>query len=167
MVIDNTSEVEEGYNYKHYKRVDTNIAFLEFYSGSEVIINGQKIENPVRIVDEPPLIKFIIERKQYTILPHEALETPLSKSFENMLIENYILRQITRAKNGSRSKFMLYETIYKECDLESKWEISRAKNTKIPKLLDHYKEIGIIHDWKEETNSKGEKGIKFSIKKKA
>ena len=147
--LDNTSESKY---YKYDKFVyDASLLPMERVNA---VMNGQEV-TAVRLFREPPLITFARERKQITTISRKLLESPLSKTEANLTIEDYLLERISHMKNkGKKSKIsnkMLYDTIYKECNITSRMERSRAPE-KIHRLLEFYKEKEFIKDYKAEAD---------------
>lgn len=114
------------------------------------VINGQTVDSAIHLFREPPLTSFARERKQITTVSRHLLESPLSKTDANLLIDDYLIERISHIKNskGKTSNKLLYSTIYEKCQITTKMQRSRAKE-KISKYLSHYKECKFIKDYKE------------------
>lgn len=138
-----------------YKKIDRFIydASLLPMERISAVVNGQTVDSAIHFFREPPLISFARERKQITTVSRHLLESPLSKTDANLLIDDYLIERIAHIKNskGKSSNKLLYETIYDKCQITTKMQRSRAKE-KISKYLDHYKECKYIKDYKEEAD---------------
>lgn len=113
--------------------------------------NGQPVESAIHLLREPPLLYFAKQRKQVTTIKRELLESPISKTEANLKIDDYLTQEISHIKAGRRNNKMLYETIFKETDIKTKMQRSRAPE-KIKKYLDHYKKCSFIKDYKEDNS---------------
>lgn len=112
-------------------------------------INGQTVESAYHIFREPTLVEFARKRKQITTLERKLLQTPLSKTDQNLLIEDYLIDHIAAVKSGRRNPKVLYSTIYSNAGITTKLQRSRAPE-KIRKLLNYWKECGHISGFTEE-----------------
>ncbi len=121
-------------------------------------VNGQITDSAVRLYDEPPVIRFARERNQITTIPRSLLDTPLNKTRQNILIEDYLIDRISHMKNtkSKLSNKILYKTIFENTEIKTAKQQGRAKN-KIRQLLDFYKKQAFIKDYRE-----GSDGITIS-----
>lgn len=112
-------------------------------------INGIKTDSAIHLFREPPLIEFAKKRNQIIGIERKLLESPISKTDDNLRLEDYLLTEISRMKNpkSNTPKRMLYETIYARCGIDTKMKRSRAPD-KIQKYLDHFKECNWIAGYK-------------------
>ncbi len=149
IMIDNTKEVTANYKYPHYKYFGALLP-MEYI---EANVNGVLVDCAIHFFREPPLLSFARGRNQITTIRREVLESPLSKTEKNLRIDNYLIEQIAKIKKGSRNNpKILFDTLFKECDITASREKQRAKQraTKgskdgvIFQYLDHYKECGYI-----------------------
>lgn len=110
------------------------------------IVNGQLAESAVKLFREPPLVSFARDRKQITTITRKMLESPLSKTDENLRIEDYLIEEIASVKRGQRKNKFLYETIFAKTGLtgKSKQKQRQRAPEKIRKLLAHYVNCGTI-----------------------
>ena len=145
--LDNTEE-SKAYKYGSFV-YDGSLLPMERVSA--VLPNGQTVDSAIHLFREPPLIYFARERKQITTISRQLLESPLSKTDANLLIDDYLIERISSMKNsrGKLGNKILYATIYEECRINSKMQRSRTPE-KIRKYLAHYKECKFIKDYKEE-----------------
>ena len=124
-------------------------------------INGQIIESAFHLFREPPLISFARERKQITTFERKILQTPLNKTPQSLLIEDYLIDHITAVKSGRRSGKVLFSTIYDNAGIKTKMQRSRAPE-KIRQLLTYWKEQAFINDFIEDTD-----GVTVIVDKKS
>lgn len=127
---------------------------LFFYDGSllpmerlQAVVNGKVTDEDggIHLLREPPLISFARGRKQITTINRRLLESPLSKTEENLTLDDYLIENISYIKHGKGdvNNKMLYSTIFDKCGIKDKVKQHRAKE-KIEKYLDHYTECGFI-----------------------
>lgn len=107
-------------------------------------INGQIAESAIHIFREPPLMTFAKERKQVTTIAVELLQSPISKTDANLLIDDYLIKRISRAKNGKNNSCrILYKTLYENANIKTKMQRQRAP-AKIEKYLTYYQQQKFI-----------------------
>ena len=96
---------------------------------------------------EPPLISFAKKHKQIITIERRLLESPIRKTDENLKIDDYLINCISRAKSdGKIYSKILFETIYKVCDINTYQQKNRVPDkTKI--YMEHYKKCGFIEDF--------------------
>lgn len=138
--------------YSKYERFIYDASLLPMERISAVV-NGQTTDTAIHLFREPPLISFARGRKQITTVTRRLLESPISKTDANLLIDDYLIERIAFIKNskGKISNKLLYATIYDKCDIKEKMQRSRAKE-KIAKYLTHYKECKFIKDFRAEAD---------------
>lgn len=155
--IDNTQEIEQNKKYPKYI-YDGNIMPFERIQGP-VIINGKPCESVIHLFRDPPLMDFARKRDQITAIPLEVLESPISKTEENLAIEDYLLERIGQMKSPKRNsqKKILYKTLCTRCGITKPKQIRRAPE-KICRYLDHFKACKWIKDYKQEQD-----GIKIIL----
>lgn len=142
--IDNTDETETHKGSPSF-RYDGPILPFERVTK---YINGQLCEAAFHFFREPPLITFARERKQITTVPRELLESPISKTEANLIIEDYLLDRISHMKTSRSPRKILYKTLYANCDITTSKQKQRAPE-KIARYLAHYKKCGWIYDFEE------------------
>lgn len=136
--VDNAQEVTV-YKYPRFK-YDGPLLPIE---RATAIVNGQIADAAIHIFREPPVMTFAKQRKQITTITVKALQSPISKTDANLLIDDYLLERIAKARrNGSRVK-ILYSTLYEAAQITTKNQRTRAPE-KIRTYLDHYKGCGMI-----------------------
>lgn len=111
-----------------------------------IFINGQAAESAIHLFREPPLISFARGRKQITTVAQKLLASPLNKTVGNIELEDYLIEEISRIKNGKRNAKILYKTIYEKLPITSEKQRQRTP-AKVIKLLDHYKKEAFISDY--------------------
>ena len=104
----------------------------------------------IHIFREPPLISFAKQRNQLTTVEIKLLQSPVSKTDSNLLIDDYLLTRISRMKNGrsKSSNKILYQTVFDNCNIGTSKQKSRAKGT-IKRYLEHYKSCGLFKKYEE------------------
>lgn len=123
-----------------YERVQIDGPLLPAFMKSG-IINGKPVDEALGLICEPPLMAFARGRKQITTIERKLLETPVSKTDQNLLIEDYLLERIARAKAGRQPAKILFSTLYKETKITTSKQRQRA-GEKIKAILDHYVQCG-------------------------
>lgn len=132
--LDNAQEIQSGYKYPHFK-LDASLLPLERI---QLIVNGQVSDLAIKLYREPPMISFAKERKQITTLEPKLLQVPISKTNQNLLIQDYLIERIARAKNGKGKAKILYSTIYEKANITTAKQRQRAPE-KIKATLEWYK----------------------------
>lgn len=137
--IDNTEEAGI-YNYPKFKvqtqLIQATIIAAEFH--------GKKTDHAIQLNAMPILLKFAIDRNQYTAFHPKLNNAPIDKTPRNIAIANYLKREIAKIKNGHRTNKILYDTLFKACN------ITRNKNRekdKVKRYLEYYKECGFVKDF--------------------
>ena len=103
----------------------------------QAFINSKRTEAAIHLFREPPLVSFARSRKQITTVDKKLLNTPLSKTNKTILIEDYLLERISRAKRDrKKEEKILLETLYREADVTGK-EKQRTP-AKLEAILQHY-----------------------------
>lgn len=144
--IDNAEEAK-AYKYDLF-RYDASLLPME---RATAFINGQEVKTAIHLFREPPLVTFARERKQITTIDRRLLNTPLHKTNETLMLEDYLLERIAHAKAGKLSSKILFTTIYGEARITEKKQKQRAPQ-KIYTLLDYYKKCGHIKGYKKLTD---------------
>lgn len=103
----------------------------------QAFINSKRTEAAIHLFREPPLVSFARSRKQITTIDKKLLNTPLSKTNKTILIEDYLLERISRAKRDKKKEEkILFDTLCKEASITGK-EKQRMPG-KIEVILRHY-----------------------------
>lgn len=137
--VDNTEETTV-YKYPRFK-YDGPLLPIE---RATAIVNGKIADAAIHIFREPPVMTFAKQRKQITTITVKALQSPISKTDANLLIDDYLIERIARAKrSGKKSEKILYSTLHEAAQIKTKKQKERAPD-KIRTYLDHYKACGLI-----------------------
>lgn len=133
---------QEAKKYK-YPRFKYDGSLLPLERGT-AIVNGQLADAAIHIFREPPLIAFAKQRNQITTVDVKLLQSPISKTDANLLIDDYLLERISKAKNGkARSCRILFKTLCAKAGIKTKKQEQRAP-AKIEKYLNHYQQQEFI-----------------------
>lgn len=134
LFLDNKSEVDAGYEMPllHY---DASLLPYERYT---LTYRGKKT-TVIQLLRYPPISEFAKLRKQITTFSEELFKSPISKTEDNLLLEDYLIERISKMKNNSQlSRKILYTTLCKKCNINTKNKKQRLP-IKIKTYLDHYK----------------------------
>ena len=140
ITFDNESEAAllEGYDHFKYKGA---LLQIEQFAG---IINGRESEAFIHVFREPPLMTFAKKRHQVTTIEAKLLQSPISKTDSNLLIDDYLIERISKEKRKEKASCtILLKTLYEYADINTIKRRQRAPE-KIRKYLDYYKETGFI-----------------------
>lgn len=138
--FDNQQEAE---TLKGYARFKYDGSLLPLERGT-AIVNGQIADAAIHIFREPPLISFAKQRRQITTIEVKLLQSPLSKTDANLLIDDYLLERISKAKNGkSKSCRILLKTLFDHTDIKTTKQKQRAPE-KVKAYLDYYQQCAFI-----------------------
>lgn len=144
--IDNQKEAQST----KYSRFKYDASLLPFERIS-AYINNTLTESAIHIFREPPLITFARQRNQISSITRQLLESPISKTDANLLIDDYLLERISHMKSGKGKapRKMLFTTIYEHCGIKTAMQKQRAPE-KIRRYLDHYKKCEWIRGYTED-----------------
>lgn len=106
-------------------------------------VNGQLSEAAIHIFREPPVISFAKQRRQITTIDVKLLQSPISKTDQNLLLDDYLIERISRAKKGQQTRRILFKTIYDKVGAGTAKQKQRLP-AKIKRYLDHYQQCGMI-----------------------
>lgn len=138
--FDNEQEAEKLKGYAHF-RYDGSLLPIE---RGTVSVKGQLTDAAIHIFREPPLISFARQRKQITTIEVKLLQSPVSKTEGNLLIDDYLLERISKAKNGKgKCCRILLKTLCDHAGITTAKQKQRALE-KINKYLNHYQQCGFI-----------------------
>ena len=148
--FDNEQEAKK-YKYDHFK-YDGSLLPIE---RGTAIINGQLADAAIHIFREPPLVTFAKNRGQITTINVNVLQSKVNKTNANLLIDDYLIERISRAKKGKNrgSARILYETLFHHVGIADRPKTDTEKKQKkrapktIRRYLDHYKETGFISEY--------------------
>lgn len=145
ITIDNTAE---AIAYKGRKKV-VDKEMIITCKRRDAYINGHLTEGAVFMFDLPAPIRFARDRGQIITLDLKVLQSPMNKTEETLILQDYLIRRISRKGDPRR---ILISTLLSKLGVQGatqKWRtIEKAK-----KLLSYYKEIGFIADFKLEPDA--------------
>lgn len=140
ITLDNSKEVKANYGYDKFI-YDGSLLPLE---RGAAVVNGQLADAAIHIFREPPAMSFAKQRKQITTLDIKLLQSPLNKTESNLLIDDYLIERIARAKRGNgRDEKILYKTLYEKAGIKTAKQKQRTAD-KIKSYLEHYQKCGFI-----------------------
>ncbi|MBR6151473.1 MAG: hypothetical protein IKQ25_09350 [Lachnospiraceae bacterium] len=118
----------------------------------DIYINNAFTESAIHLFREPPLVSFAKERSQITTISPRVLQSPVNKTENNLMIDDYLIERISRMKNTAKKKIkpirkILYSSIFDKCHISGKKQRQRTPE-KIKRFLDHYKGCKFIRDYK-------------------
>lgn len=145
-VIDNSIEVKTA-KYK-YPLVVVETQLLNAVR-TAIVSNGQTIDSAYKICDEPILIAFARGRNQIAEVDIDVLRAPLRKTDQTIVLEDYLIERIERARSGHGKKSILLETLFSHVittNGNERLQKSRAL-VKLPSLLEYYKSVGYISSY--------------------
>lgn len=149
ITLDNEDEAK-SYNYPHFK-YEGNLLPIEMLSN--VDIKGKITESAIHIFREPPLISFAKGHgNQLTTVPIKLLQSPISKTEANLMLEDYLIYRIAKAKPGKDKKPKLsniikLDTLYEKMGITDRRAKPRLLE-KVVRYLDYYKKVEYIVDYK-------------------
>lgn len=145
--FDNEQESQAYKNYPHFK-YDGSLLPVE---RGTYIVNGQLAEAAIKVFREPPLITFAKQRRQITTIDVKLLQSPISKTDMNLLINDYLIERISRAKNGKKKSCrILFKTLYEHARIADRPKTNTEKQAKkrapekVQKYLEFYQSQGFI-----------------------
>ena len=135
VAIDNRQEAE-AYNYESYYRKKFDL--LPVTMDEQVKTNnGKLIGGVITYTTVPKLLKYAVERKNFTTVDKRIAAVPVNRSEMNEAIEHYLRHQVLLKylKDGTA-----WETLYAKIGISDKKNIykDRAQDTTI-RILEHYK----------------------------
>ena len=164
VTYDNT---EEGaiYDYR-IKKKKFNLILAKIYETEPIRINGALVKNPILLLELPELFSIALERNQIITLDPKLLDSPVNKTDAAMGLDDYLIQEIKRMKNGSRkNRKMLIETICKNAGINISKEAGEAGRKRKQRAI---KDIIIMLDyWKSKECDYFITGYKMSEDKKS
>lgn len=146
ITIDNT---EEAIAYKGRKKV-VDKEMIIACKRRDAYINGHLTEGAIFMYDLPAPIRFARDRGQIIALDLKVLQSPMNKTEENLTLQDYLIRRISR--KGDPRRILISTLLSKlggQGPRQKKWRtLEKAKA-----LLEYYKEIGFIADFKLEPDA--------------
>lgn len=135
VTIDNQKEVKL---YRKYDKIIESFPLLVTAIG-EGYVNGILVDDVIHIIEVPRLMTFAENRRQITTIPAALLESPISMTAANLMLEDYLFTRIARIRNATaHTRTILFTTIYEGCGIKSKMQKSRLPE-KLERILEHYK----------------------------
>ena len=147
IAVDNSAEASL-YNYPSARYSDN----LMMVRSVAAMTRGKIAEAAFELLADPILMQIAKARQQVTYIPRAVLESPLSKTDENLAIEDYILRRIAQMKGGKPGKTnrrILFSTIFEKAGIKDKQRRRRAKK-RIILLLEHYVDTDFIYAYEDD-----------------
>jgi hypothetical protein len=140
ILFDNKAEVDALDGYPHFKYDGPLLPFERITA----IVGGQISEGAIKLFREPPLMSFAKQRHQVTTIDVKLLQSPISKTDANLLIDDYLIERISKAKKGKGSSCkILFKTLYERTNITTKKQKQRAPE-KIIKYLNYYQQQEFI-----------------------
>ena len=153
--LDNREEISKGgYNYPP---VVIDGPLLPIFHRHDCVINGQTVPEAFAPVCDPPIVDFARARKQIIRVDRKLLETPISKTDQNLQIEDYLLERVARAKNQRQPPKILFSTLYEKAHVSTQKQQRRAVD-KAQTIMQHYQKNGFIRAFNMEKD-----GISFEF----
>ncbi len=127
---------------------------------AEIILNGQRVKDCIRLLNSLPLFDYASKKKQVVSIDIKMLDTPIQNSSENITLKGYLLRRImaisnSKYKKNNMNNVIRYDTIYQYLKVQaSTKDLLNHKRKqirdKVKKLLDFWKKEKLIKNYKEE-----------------
>lgn len=129
-------------------------------------VNGVIVE-VYHLLREPALYAHADLINQICRLDIKLLNSPVSKNEENITLQGYLLRRINGIKSGKLSTTILYDTIYKQLNIQASSDGAlrkkklKVRNT-VKKILDYLKALDFIKNYAENSHGQEVTGITIS-----
>lgn len=109
------------------------------------LTNGHFSDAAIHLFREPPVISFAKQRRQITTIDVKLLQSPLSKTDKNLMLDDYLIERIARARNKKkrRTHRILFKTLFEKAGATTPKQRQRLPE-KAAKYLDHYRQCGMI-----------------------
>lgn len=146
ITIDNT---EEAIAYKGRKKV-VDKEMIITCKRRDAYINGHLTEGAIFMYDLPAPIRFARDRGQIITLDLKVLQSPMNKTEENLILQDYLIRRISRKGDPRR---ILISTLLSKLGGQGPRQKKWRTLEKVKALLEYYKEIGFIADFKLEPDA--------------
>lgn len=138
ITVDNTQEAA-AYKYDKFVYKGSLLPFEQV----EVVARGQVVDTAVHLFREPPVMTFARQRQQLTTINLKLLQSPISKTEDNLLIEDYLIERISRAREGKQQRKIMFATMFEKVNAADKQTRRRARE-KADRYLTYYQECGLI-----------------------
>lgn len=146
ITIDNT---EEAIAYKGRKKV-VDKEMIIACKRRDAYINGHLTKGAIFMYDLPAPIRFARDRGQIITLNLKVLQSPMNKTEENLILQDYLIRRISRKGDPRR---ILMSTLLNKLGVQGSRQKKWRAQEKVKALLEYYKEIGFIADFKLESEA--------------
>jgi hypothetical protein len=146
ITIDNT---EEAIAYKGRKKV-VDKEMIIACKRRDAYINGHLTVGAIFLYDLPAPIRFAQDRRQIITLDPKVLQSPMNKTEENLILQDYLIRRISRKGDPRR---ILISTLLSKLGVQGTKQKKWRTLEKVKALLEYYKEIGFIADFKIEPDA--------------
>ena len=143
VTVDNLGETQKHKKQEHFS-YDSPLLPCERIQG---YVNGQLTEGILHIFREPPVMSFAKAHGQLTTIKPTLLQSPISKTRSNILLEDYLIERIAQIKTGRSPAKILLSTVYEKTEITTVKQRQRAPE-KIEKILDHFRRQGFIKSYK-------------------
>lgn len=110
------------------------------------MVGGQYSDSAIHLFREPPVISFAKQRRQLTTLDVKLLQSPVNKTDQNLILDDYLIERIARARNKGRCHRVLFKTLYEKVGANTSKQRQRIPE-KVRKYLDHYRQCGMIEGY--------------------
>ena len=127
---------------------------------AEIILNGQRVKDCIRLLNSLPLFDYASKKKQVVSIDIKMLDTPIQNSSENITLKGYLLRRImtiskSKYKKNNMNNVIRYDTIYQYLKIQAPnqnaLKVKRKQiRDKVKKLLDFWKKEKLIKNYREE-----------------
>lgn len=158
ITVDNKEEARV-YNYPRFRYKGQMLPIERI----EAIVDGNILDASVHLFREPPLYTFAKERNHISTIEIDVLQSPISKTKSNLMLEDYILDRFLKARHGNANPRVLYTTLHKHLSIDKTTSAGKKAIARLPdkvtKLLDHYVNTGFISGYSTDT-----RGIKASFR---
>lgn len=129
-------------------------------------VNGVIVE-VYHLLREPALYTYANFKNQISRLDIKLLNSPVNKHKETITLQGYLLRHINGIKGGKLSPTILYDTIYKQLDIQAsssgalRKKKFKVRNT-VKKILGYLKTKDFIKNYTENSHGQEVTGITTS-----
>ena len=111
-------------------------------------INGQLVETAIHLFREPPPVSFARSRNQITTIEPKLLQSPISKTDANLMIDDYLIDRIAKMKRARTNRKqvitkILFSSINENCKRTTTKQKQRTPET-VFRYLEYYKDCGFI-----------------------
>lgn len=117
-----------------------------YWEKAQAIIKG-KLTECIEVITMPLLYENAYYKSQISTINKDLIEIKdINKTKSSIKITKYLQARIIQMKDEKQKKRILFETLYKELNINGKIQRQRARNT-IIKILDQYIKNGFIKSY--------------------